>query len=156
MVEVSVTFFIAALISTAVIVVLQGSAKPGADSAAKTALLETAQTQSSFYSKYNRTASLVEITDLDTSLSFTEGTSTGPLVVSLGVTQTSVYAASSAEAGSCWLLQLNFLPDPSQDPQIWGVSDSIECNFVFASLMTSSGNEVGASINKPQNITIVD
>lgn len=155
LVEVSVTFFIAALISTAVIVVLQGSAKPGADSAAKTALLETAQAQSSFYSKNNRPATLSEMANLDTSASFAESASTGPLTISLGVAGNSVYAAASAEQGSCWLLQLNFEPNPGQDPQIWGVSDSVECSFVFASLLVPTGTDVGSSVNKPQNIVTV-
>lgn len=156
LVEMAVTFFIAALISTAVIVVLQGSAKPGADTAAKAALIEVSKIQSSFYDKNKRTASLQEMASLDGSLSYTELPSTSPLTVSLGLAPASVYAAVSAEEGSCWLLQVNYDPAPDQDPQIWAVSDSIECGFAFASLLVPSGTEIGSSSNRPQNIVTIN
>ena len=156
LVEMAVTFFIAALISTAVIVVLQGSAKPGADTAAKASLIEVSKIQSSFYNKNKRTASIQEMSSLDTSLSYTELTSTSPLTVSLGLTNSSVYAAVSAEEGSCWLLQLNYDPTPEQNPQIWAVSDNIECGYAFASLLVPSGTEVGSSSSRPQNIVTVN
>lgn len=152
LVEVSVTFAIAALISAAVVVVLQGSASPGADTSAKTALLETAQSQSSFYSKYGSIASLADMNTSNTSLTYTDSESTGPLVVSLGSASSSFYAAVSASEGSCWLLQLNYNPTEGQDPQVWAVSDNVECSHASASLLSPSGTDVGTSPSKPQQL----
>lgn len=152
LIEVSVTFAIAALISAAVVVVLQGSASPGADTSAKASLLETAQVQSSFYTKYKNTASIPDMNELSTNLSYTDSVSTGPLVVSLGVSSSSFYAAVSASEGSCWLLQLNYNPSAGQDPQVWAVSDNIECSYASASLLFPSGTAVGSVPSNPQRI----
>jgi len=138
------------LLSVASYLVLAGSAKPGGDTASKAGLVQFAELQATAFVTSGGPATLSELIDADSSITWTDGGSTSPGRISVSMSGSAAGAASSNGAGSCWYVRVDATPGTNLEPEIWAVADVQECNATTALSLTASGSETGRNPNKPQ------